>query len=606
MTKLHECNRLLEEIQKGLNDYLEKKRLFFPRFFFLSNDELLEILSETKDPQRVQPHLKKCFEGISSLHFSPQQEIEGMISAEGELVQFSNRVIPAKARGLVERWLVEVQEMMVQSVQDVTIRAVENHPLSSHQQWITQWPSQVVLTVAQIGYLDVCNTRVDEVVAMVRGKLEHGTRLTLGSLIVTYVHGRDVVQELIRKNVSSDKDFSWVAQLRYYWVNELVQVDMITTRLQYGYEYLGNTSRLVVTPLTERCFRTLMGALNMHLGGAPEGPAGTGKTETCKDLAKAGLAQSGAWACFDEFNRMELEVLSVVGQQILTIQSAVARKAQRFIFEGVDLVLNKTCNIFITMNPSYMGRRELPDNLKVLFRTVAMMVPDYVLIAKISLFSLGFVQADSLARKIIDTYRLCSEQLSSQHHYDYGMRAVKAVLLAAANLKLLMPDLPESQVVLRAIQDVNLPKFLAQDIPLFEGIVQDLFPSEKESDITTDPALESALKNTLAENNLQDVPYFREKMIQLYNMVLVRHGVMVVGEPLSGKTKVYQVGGSWRQQHSARVCISPSNPQTLARALQQKGRQRRLGMFKAVIRGVSVTFPGMLFLDMFFFPPNII
>lgn len=67
--------------------------------------------------------------------------------------------------------------------------------------------------------------------------------------------GRDVVQELIRKSVSSDKDFSWVAQLRYYWVNELVQVDMITTRLQYGYEYLGNTSRLVVTPLTERCFR---------------------------------------------------------------------------------------------------------------------------------------------------------------------------------------------------------------------------------------------------------------------------------------------------------------------------------------------------------------
>lgn len=187
------------------------------------------------------------------------------------------------------------------------------------------------------------------------------------------------------------------------------------------------------------------------------------------------------------------------------------------------------------MNPGYEGRTELPDNLAVLFRPVAMMIPNYGLIAEIMLFAEGFKDASTLSKKMVQLYKLASEQLSQQKHYDFGMRAVKSVLVMAGTLKRDNPNLPEDVVLIRAMRDSNIPKFLADDLPLFKALIQDLFPKVVIPEVDYGE-LQSQIEESIKDHKLEAKPEFITKVIQLFDTFNVRFGVMIVGPTGGGKT----------------------------------------------------------------------
>ncbi|CAE8610871.1 unnamed protein product [Polarella glacialis] len=588
LEKWRECNVTLDMVQKGLEDYLETKRNGFARFYFLSNDELLEILSQTKDPTRVQPFLSKVFEAMSKVTFTPDNEIIDMISPESEHINFPTPVVTHQVS--VEMWMGALENQMCRAVRAAQETGIITYSEMDRTDWVIANPGQIVLNASQVHWTaeveaafdngalaDYAKKLADQIVGLiylVRGKLTKLQKTTIGALVVIDVHAKDIIMQFAEKGLTDKSSFDWISQLRYYWEQDDRQeqnlwVKCVQTSFPYGYEYLGNSMRLVITPLTDMCYITLMGAQALSLGGAPAGPAGTGKTETTKDLAKAlakqcvvfncspemdyimvgkffkGLSFSGAWCCFDEFNRINIEVLSVIAQQLMVLFGKKAELASyndtvELEFEGTLITMRPTFNVFITMNPGYAGRAELPDNLAALFRPVAMMVPDYALIGEIMFYAYGFTDAKNLAKKMVTTFTLSSEQLSSQCHYDYGMRAVKSTIEMCGKLKREVGELPEDQITLRALRDVNVPKFLKDDLPLFENIICDLFP-ETERPVVDYGNLMPVMEASGKVQNLQLTENFVVKVVQLIDTIGVRHGLMLVGPTGGGKTCNYRL-----------------------------------------------------------------
>eukprot|EP00501_MAST-03F_sp_TOSAG23-6_P000982 GSMAST32.ASY1.ANO1.1018.1 assembled CDS len=324
----------LERCTKALADFLEQKREKMPRFYFIGDEDLLEILGQAKNPT--------LFQGVQTVEFNEDNsKIIAIKSGKGE-----------ESKNALQTQLVDFKAM-----------------------------------------------------------------------VLDLIHNMDVVDYLIQNGCPSINTWSWQKQLRFY-MNK---------------RDLCNASKLVHTPLTDKCYLTLTQGMHQGYGGNPYGPAGTGKTESVKALGAAlgrqgiDFQSMGPWGCFDEFNRLKEDQLSAV-------MSLLGR------------------NIQVDSNAGYGGRSKLPDNLKQLFRPVAI-----------------------------------KELLSPQQHYDWGLRALKSILVTAESGETTITETAEEEILIKSVRVNTLSKLTYQDASRFVGLCSDIFPNAKVEDIAV-PKLEDAIR----------------------------------------------------------------------------------------------------------------
>ncbi|KAG5494148.1 hypothetical protein JKF63_01983 [Porcisia hertigi] len=616
---LRDVSEQLERCQKALNEYLESKRDGFPRFYFVSDDDLLEILAQSRNPSIIQSHLKKLFMGIHSVQFDAQKEnILQILSLEGEIVTLLK---PVRVTEEVEVWLSQLDVEVKATLKAQVAQCVAKCDIGAYASQVLCAAEMITFTrkvetairdasgsVAALQKLkSQLQSRLRELTTYAGGNSDVLVGIKLKALIMDLIHNIEVVQLLITNSVDKDTHWLWKKQLRFYLdKTEHCVLRMVDAEFRYSYEYQGNAPKLVHTPLTDRCYLTLTQGMRSGYGGNPYGPAGTGKTESVKALGNAmgrqvlvfncdegidfqsmgriftGLVKCGAWGCFDEFNRLKVDQLSAVSQMIQVIQEALKNGERTCELLGKTINVDSNAGIFVTLNPAgkgYGGRSKLPDNLKQLFRSIAMSAPDNTLITETILYSEGFENANHLAAKVVMTFTLCGQLLSRQQHYDWGLRAMKAVLRLGGTLvhNFLMERVAgklqfseeqilqkESEILIKSLRVNTLSKLTFDDAVLFNTLLSDIFPGVPVLDIDY-KELRPAIEESMKELKLQVVESQIQKILQLYEALRQRIGVVLVGPSGSGKSTLTRVLRRALQRLGKKVPLYVVNPKALPR-----------------------------------------
>lgn len=651
---LQKIDNGLEKTKRGLTEFLEKQRSSFPRLYFMGNEDLLELIGGQKDQGRINKHIELMFFGVERLHFDDTgYKITAVESPEHEVLQLSQPISLLKHQELTV-WLREFEEelkrtifLSINTASHATEILLNGHyDKYSILEWINGTPFQALIVAIQLLFtktLDSCTSkdnfaekvnfcqRLIENVAALSTICENQLQLRkMENLIIELIHQRNVLNMMKDADIGDQVKMKNQQQLFYFnpdaenFLNSLLVIQG-RSKAQYGFEYHGVFERLVRTPLLEKCFLAMSNALSRHYGGSPFGPAGTGKTESIKALGYSlgmsvkvfncddsfdfasmgriflGVCKVGCWGCFDEFNRLQPNILSSLSYQVELIQGALRGDHQRISIGGIETEISPETGIFITMNPDYVGRNELPENLKNLFRSFPMKHPDLQIIVEVILTSKLFKYANRLALQIVPFFLELSSRCSKQKHYDFGLRALKGILrmcrLQAKEQSATFED--EVLLILKGLQMSILPKLVEKDKTEFDSLKRKYFELLNYEG-TDDLEFADVFSRISSDQNLHLSESFVEKACQVLRILSNHHGFMLVGKSCSAKTTIFNNTIQAMSEMDNiknevyRIDSKVLNKESLFGALDPVTRDWSDGLFTRILRGTQGSMKGEL------------
>lgn len=568
-------------IRESLNDFLETYRQKYPRFYFLGNDELLEIIGSKNSICTVSKYARKMFGSIMDIR-GKDQKIQSVQSVEGEIFYLENKVDISSCEDH-SQWLNELENELKHSLLTYIEKCSEE--ITSTRDIISlleKYPFQALLVSFQIYMtrtIEKTNSKTDineilSELSLTKQKVQEELRTIDSSqsiskkirenIVIEILYYQTVLSKLIESGSECDFKINWNYIQRLHLSkdhntnNTLITFSQGCYSDEYGLEYIGVPERLVYTENLIKCTISLMESRSQGYGGCLFGPAGTGKTETVKMLGQNlgrvvvvfncddtykfsvitrllfGIAQVGTWSCFDEFNRLDENVLSAVASNIRLIQDSLHSGKSSVYIQNKSIMIERSTGIFITMNPSYVGRSQLPENLKNLFREFSYYKPEEITIISGLIETQGFSEDDGVSQSLLKFIKLLEKHCSKQPHYDLGLRTIKRILI---NCKIFAQSAVLSEEVMKSARRIILPSLIESDTLLFEKFEILCFNNTIKTEYSQ---VDKTFEEISSRNFMNPSTKFLLKCRQLYELRRSEQAIILLGGAGCGKTSVWK------------------------------------------------------------------